>query len=48
MTDLFFFLNMMFKLYSGLKNGQITGNRLLGYLDEIHGTPSVNRACGGL
>ncbi|PAV85190.1 hypothetical protein WR25_16251 [Diploscapter pachys] len=37
-----------FQLYSGLKNGQITGNRLLGYLDEIHGTPSVNRACGGL
>lgn len=37
-----------FQLYSGLKGGQLTGNRLVGYLDEIHGTPSVNRACGGI
>ncbi|CAB3408328.1 unnamed protein product [Caenorhabditis bovis] len=37
-----------FQLYSGLKGGQITGNRLVGYLDEIHGTPSVYRAGGGL
>ncbi|CAD6190938.1 unnamed protein product [Caenorhabditis auriculariae] len=36
-----------FQLYSGLKGGQITGNRLVGYLDELHGTPNVNRACGG-
>ncbi|CAI5437430.1 unnamed protein product [Caenorhabditis angaria] len=35
-----------FQLYSGLKGGQVTSNRLVGYLDEIHGTPSVNRACG--
>ncbi|KAF1768282.1 hypothetical protein GCK72_000094 [Caenorhabditis remanei] len=37
-----------FQLYSGLKGGQLTSNRLVGYLDEIHGTPSVNRACGGI
>ncbi|CAI4225831.1 unnamed protein product [Auanema sp. JU1783] len=37
-----------FQLYSGLKSGHVTANRLVGYLDEIHGTPNVNRACGGL
>ncbi|KAJ1371867.1 putative glycerol-3-phosphate dehydrogenase, mitochondrial [Parelaphostrongylus tenuis] len=36
-----------FQLYSGLKGGQISGNRLVRYLDDID-TPSVHRSGGGL
>ncbi|KAK6727353.1 hypothetical protein RB195_005195 [Necator americanus] len=37
-----------FQLYSGLKGGQISANRLVRYLDEMHGTPSVSRSGGGV
>ncbi|WKX92762.1 hypothetical protein Q1695_010641 [Nippostrongylus brasiliensis] len=37
-----------FQLYSGLKGGQISANRLARYLDEVHGSPGVNRSGGGL
>ncbi|VDO72528.1 unnamed protein product [Heligmosomoides polygyrus] len=37
-----------FQLYSGLKGGQISSNRLVRYLDEMHGTPSVSRSGGGV
>ncbi|VDO48815.1 unnamed protein product [Haemonchus placei] len=37
-----------FQLYSGLKGGQISANRLVLYLDEMHGTPGVNRSGGGV
>ncbi|KIH51121.1 EF hand [Ancylostoma duodenale] len=37
-----------FQLYSGLKGGQISANRLVRYLDEMHGTPSVHRSGGGV
>ncbi|KAK6052138.1 EF hand [Cooperia oncophora] len=41
-------ISEFFQLYSGLKGGQISANRLVLYLDEIHGTPGVNRSGGGV
>ncbi|KAI6223822.1 Glycerol-3-phosphate dehydrogenase [Aphelenchoides fujianensis] len=51
-------LSEFFQLYSGLKGGQITQNRLIRYLDEVHAgtggqgtgapsSPSVHRSGGG-
>jgi glycerol-3-phosphate dehydrogenase len=41
-------LSEFFQLYSGLKGGQITQNRLVRYLDELHTTPSPERSGGGV
>ncbi|CAD5207869.1 unnamed protein product [Bursaphelenchus okinawaensis] len=40
-------LSEFFQLYSGLKGGQITQNRLVRYLDELS-TPDVTRSGGGV
>lgn len=44
-------MSFKFQLYSGLKGGQISQNRLVRYLDQLHAdvsSPDVSRTGGGL